>query len=506
VAPTDQSPAGGRAPLLETRAIDYIPRSERHGKVWYQGPFWFTSSFVLLTLAVGFTGPLAGLGFGWTAVAAVLGSAVGTFFMAFHANQGPRLGIPQMIQSRAQFGTRGVIVPLLAALAVYIGFNAFNGPMAIQGFQAVVGPGPRWPWYLTIMAVQAIIAVVGYDLIHRVQRWLTYVLMAVFAALTVGSLVVLGGYKYLTMGTFTATAFFSQFAVAAGYQIGFAIYVSDYTRYLPADTRLAPIVLWTYAGANLSAVWLMPLGALFAIALKHGATITSVLTAGNLVAPGLGSIAMTISSIALVTVMSVNTYGATLVALTAVDCFRPMRSSTRTRVLATVAVSVPMLGIALLLPTSYEDAFGSFLTLMLYFLVPWSAINLVDYYWVRRGDYAVLEIFCPDGIYGRWAWRGLLAYAVGFAAMVPFFSLPFFTGPAAHALGGVDISFALGLTVSALFYYGLAWSFDRSTEQAARLASVAALEPSGGDAPVGRLQNASSRRGLSISMRSRSSA
>src|SRR5579884_330118 len=116
--------------LLETRSIDYIPWRERHGKVWHQGPFWFTSDFVLFTMAVGFTGPLAGLGLGWSAIAAIFGSAVGTSFMAFHANQGPRLGIPQMIQSRAQFGTRGVILALVAALFVYIGLNVFDLPMA----------------------------------------------------------------------------------------------------------------------------------------------------------------------------------------------------------------------------------------------------------------------------------------------------------------------------------------------------------------------------------------
>ena len=98
---------------------------------------------------------------------------------------------------------------------------------------------------------------------------------------------------------------------------------------------------------------------------------------------------------------------------------------------------------------------------MLYFLVPWSAINLVDYYWVRRGRYSVLEIFSNrSSMYGRWAWRGLTAYLLGFLAMVPFFALPFFTGPAARALGGIDISIIFGLLVSALVYYLLARSIN----------------------------------------------
>ena len=63
--------------IIEQRSIDYVPWSERHGKVWHQGPFWFTSNFVLFTLAVGFTGPLGGLGLGWTTVAVALGGIVG---------------------------------------------------------------------------------------------------------------------------------------------------------------------------------------------------------------------------------------------------------------------------------------------------------------------------------------------------------------------------------------------------------------------------------------------
>jgi nucleobase:cation symporter-1, NCS1 family len=472
-----RAPAASRQGILEQRAIDYIPWRERHGKVWHQGPFWFTSDFVLFTLAVGFTGPLAGLGFGWSAIAAILGSAVGTAFMAFHANQGPRLGIPQMIQSRAQFGTRGVIIALIAALFTYIGFNVFDQPMATAGFQAVFGHGPIWPWYVGMVAVQAVIAVVGYDMIHSVQRWLTYVLIAVFAVLTVGAVTVFGPQRALTLGAFNTTAFFSQFTAAAGYMIGYAIYVSDYTRYLPADTRLGPLVLWTYLGSLLASAWLMPLGALLATELKDGANVTSVMTAGKLVSPGFGSVVMLISCVALVTVMAVNTYGAKLVLLTAVDSFYPIRSSVRVRVLGTMAVSLTALLLALLLPERFQSIFSSFLTLILYVLVPWSAINLVDFYFIRRGDYAVLEIFNPDSIYGRWAWRGLLSYAIGFLCMVPFMSLPFYTGPIARALGGVDIAMLFGLSASALVYYLLARRLDLSAEHRAQLQSLAVLEP-----------------------------
>ncbi len=140
-------------------------------------------------------------------------------------------------------------------------------------------------------------------------------------------------------------------------------------------------------------------------------------------------------------------------------------------------MSLCILAIALAVPDSYQSTLTGFLTLMLYFLVPWSAVNLVDYYWVRRGMYSVLEIFSHDSIYRRWAWRGLVAYAAGFLVMVPFFALPSFTGPAARALGGVDLSILFGLPVSGLLYYVLARNLNLAEEKKACRASLMALEP-----------------------------
>ena len=101
---------------VEQHSIDYIPAEERHGNVWRQGPFWFVTNFNFFSIALGFVGPSLGLSVLWTVVAGVLGLVFGGLFMAFHGSQGPKLGLPQMIQARAQFGYRGVIVPTLAVV------------------------------------------------------------------------------------------------------------------------------------------------------------------------------------------------------------------------------------------------------------------------------------------------------------------------------------------------------------------------------------------------------
>jgi hypothetical protein len=50
---------------------------------------------------------------------------------------------------------------------------------------------------------------------------------------------------------------------------------------------------------------------------------------------------------------------------------------------------------------SFFTSFENFIGVLLFFFVPWSAINLVDYYLVKRGRYDVQSFFTPDGIYGR---------------------------------------------------------------------------------------------------------
>jgi len=57
---------------------------------------------------------------------------------------------------------------------------------------------------------------------------------------------------------------------------------------------------------------------------------------------------------------------------------------------------------------------------LLFFLVPWSAINLVDYYLVKHGRYDVQSFFKPDGIYGEFQWWACICYVITLAVQVAF--------------------------------------------------------------------------------------
>ncbi len=461
-------PAGTRAVsvAVEVHSIDQIPEDERHGRVWQQGPFWFMGNFVLVTLVTGFIGPGAGLGFWWSFAAIVGGVAFGTFFMAFHAVQGPRLGLPQMIQSRAQFGFTGAILPMLAVVFVYVGFNVFDIILAADGLDTLVSAS-KWVWYPLITVLAVAIAIIGHDLLHVVQRWLTYVSVAVFIIFTVGALLTLQPASGGAPTTFSATALVLQFGVAASYQISYAPYVSDYSRYLPRSTPAAKVIFWVYLGAAAAAVWLMGLGAFIASRLPKADGITAVQTVGNGIFDGFGTFVVLVTVPALISVMAVNSYGAMLTGATIADSLRGVAPTVRLRVAGVVVVGALSFIVALLIPTDYLGSFNNFLLLMLYFLVPWTAVNLVDFYIVRRGHYVVSEMFNPSGLYGRIGWRGVGSYLIGLASMAPFASTTIFTGPVAKALDGADVSFAVGLAVAGILYWLLARDIDGRREQQA---------------------------------------
>jgi purine-cytosine permease-like protein len=461
---------------VEIRSIDYVPLSERHGKVWSQGPLWFMSNAQIATLAVGTFSVVGGGNLVWSLIAIVAGALLGTCFMAFHAAQGPQLGLPQMIQSRPQFGYVGALLVWLFAYVQYFGFNIFNTILAGDALHVTVH-GSSKLWIVIGTVVAAVIALVGYDLIHRVERWLAAGFLVIFGLLTIAVFTLDYPGGSFDLGEFKATPFFIQFGAVAGYQISWAIYVSDYSRYLPPDVTVRKTVFWTYWGSALGGIWLMCLGAaLAAWAGEKFDTIASLKAAGDTLFGGFGGIVLVFAVLGLISVTALNMYGGSLTLISGIDSFKKVRPTTTVRIVTIVLTALLSLVPALLIGANFLTNFEDFLLLVLYLFVPWTAVNLVDYYVVRRGHYAIAEIFNPRGVYGRWGWRGIVSYLVGFAAMLPFLSTSKYTGFAAKAMDGADISFFIGLPVAGILYYVLARTIDVDAERQLADEEAAALE------------------------------
>jgi nucleobase:cation symporter-1, NCS1 family len=468
------------AHLLESRSIDYVPLAERHGKVWHLWPVWFAGDAHLATVAVGVLGITLGGNLLWSAVAVILGCLLGTFFMAFHSTQGPQLGLPQMIQSRPQFGYTGALLVWGVALVSYIGYNAFNQVLAGQAIhQLYPAIAATSPGAITLFALVALaLAAVGYDKIHLAQRGFAYLMIVILSVFTVGGVFCL---KFpaaqLDPAGFRGVPFLAQLFAAAAYQLSWSIYVSDYSRYLPRDVGVRASFWWTYLGAFIGSAWMMVIGTVAAALAPQLGVAAAMEFAADQLYPGFGKVLLVGAVLGLIAVSTLNFYGASLTLLSVADTLRPLRSTVGKRLASLAVAFVASTAIALAASSSFGNRFADLLSILLYLFTPWTAINLVDFYVVRKGHYSIREIFNPEGMYGRWNWRGLSAYLAGFVAMIPFFVTDEWQGPIARALGGADIAMLIGLPVAAGVYLWAYRGFDLQAEQRRATAADAGLDP-----------------------------
>jgi purine-cytosine permease-like protein len=453
---------------LESHSIDWVPNSERRGRVAHLGPLWFVGNINLTAMATGVTALSIGAGLMWTVVATVIGSLFGTFFMAFHSAQGPQLGLPQLVQSRPQFGYIGAAITVwVFALVNYVAYNTSDALLSGAAMHSLVGINTSVGYFLAA-AVAACIALYGYHWIHRVNRWLTWPLLAVMVVLSVAaftdSQLPDGAFSF---GDFKLAPFMTVFVIVAGFQLGWAPYVSDYSRYLPATVGVRSTFWWTYLPSGLSGLWVFTLGAVMsAAAPAEKDPIVAFRGAGDRLFAGFGWFAIFALLVGLLSVMAINQYGGMMSMISIRDSFKPVVSSVRIRAIGIGIMFAMVWGIAQFVGIDrFNSFYGNVLIFLAYLFTPWTAINLVDFFFVRRGGYVIAEIFKADGIYGRWGWRGNLAYLVSLAVMAPFMVTTPFVGFAAKALGSVDYSIFIGLPLAGLLYLYLCRTLDLETER-----------------------------------------
>src|ERR1035441_4982164 len=112
---------------------------------------------------------------------------------------------------------------------------------------------------------------------------------------------------------------------------------------------------------------------------------------------------------------------------------KPLRCTAGKRIATLAIAALAATGLALISSNDFINRFGDFLALLLYLFTPWTAINLVDFYIVRKGHYSIREIFNPNGMYGRWNGLGLLFNGTGFLVRTPLCSTPTCQEPVARA-------------------------------------------------------------------------
>ncbi|KQU32909.1 cytosine permease [Rhodococcus fascians] len=449
------------ASALETHHIDPVPTTERTGTARDLFAVWFSANLnvgnavfglVILTIVPNF----------WVAlVATLVGNVIGTALMALHSVQGARLGIPQLIQSRGQFGYNGALIPVIAAFLMYAGLTA---SVTIIGGQALTAAtGIALPVAMSIVAVASLlIAVVGYHAIHAVCRWAQIPLTAILLTVIVAAFL-RDGAPVTTSQDVSWGAFLTGTGVAVTFALTYAPFVSDYSRYLPEDTSGPAIFGWTAAGVFLSATGVCALGLLLTAKFGFGDIFQSADAAlgGGL----LGSVVLAATAAGLAVTNVLNIYGGMLNLVTGLSTFVRVPASLRTRVLMMMPTFVLGTAAATIAYQSYAQNLQAFLSVLLLLLTPWGAVNLVDYYVVQHGAYNVSAMYAKAGPYWHdpvnWTYYGLnlkvlIAYFAGVATGIPFMTSAWFTGAFSTALGGADVSWIPGLAVTAGVYLVLA--------------------------------------------------
>lgn len=453
---------------FEHRSIEFIPEDERHGRLSGMFTIWFAANTQVTTIVTGAFAILLGLPMLWAITALVIGNVVGAVFMAAHSAQGPKLGIPQMIQSRAQFGYYGAILPLAIVMAMYVGFFAASTVLAGDALTAWTGMSVSTGIGIGA-ACSAVIAIYGYDLVHRYMRWMSIIsglafLFLWFRLITTHNVGAVSHGGPLNFGPFLLTV-----ALAATWQITYAPYVADYSRYLPKATPIRVAFWLTYSGSVLGAVWMMIFGC-FAAALAKAFDVNPVSFIVHL-SPGAYPVFFLIVLLGLVGSNVTNLYGMFMAGTTTFTAILKYRVTRRTRAEWVIVVAIVGALIAIIGSGHFFTNFENLILFLSYFVIPWTAINLVDFYAIRHGQYNIEAIFQPGGEYGRVGWRAVSAYVVAIVVEVPFINSSFYVGPIVSHLGGGDISWIVGVIVAGGLYYSMMRS-RRTGESATDRAQV----------------------------------
>ncbi|MYV90782.1 cytosine permease [Streptomyces sp. SID1034] len=471
---------GRTASLVERRSIDVVPDAERHGTAFSQFTLWLGANLQITAVVTGALAVVFGGGAFWSLVGLVVGNLLGGAVMALHSAQGPRLGLPQMISSRAQFGVRGAVVPLLLVIVMYVGFFASGSVLAGQAVGELTHLGET-PGIVIFALVTAVTATIGYRIIHALGRVASVICALAFVYLGVRLLDRVDLTAVLHDRAFHLPMFLLAISLSASWQLAFGPYVADYSRYLPRTTSARATFWWTLTGSALGSQWSMAFGVLVAATAGDAFLDNQV---GYVV--GLGGTGLIASflyfTIALgkLTINVLNTYGGFMSMVTSVSGFRAQKTiGPRTRALYIGGIMVAGTVVALAGKDSFLTSFKDFLLFLLTFFTPWSAINLVDYYLISRERYDIPALFDPRGRYGAWRWDALAVYVLGVLAQLPFLATSFYTGPLVAPLGGADISWLVGLAVPAVVFFVVARARNTGGSPTVESGAAAYLENHG---------------------------
>ncbi|WP_188332291.1 purine-cytosine permease family protein [Alicyclobacillus suci] len=430
--------------VVEPHGIEHIPENKRYGRVTKLFNVWFASNLHLSTWTIGTLGITLGLNVIGAITAILAGTALGAIAVGVNTAMGPKLGMPQLAQSRASFGYRGNYVPAILAWLGFLGWFTVNNILGALAMKEAL----HVPYLITmlIMSIGTILmALYGHNLIHGFERIMTYVGGIVFLVVTIVVFTHPSSNGSLHHHN-SVLIWLAEFTIMFSYAVGFSPYAADYGRYLPAKTRVRGPLFATALGLFVSIGWVSCIGAVTAARFIHSEPITLI---GDTMG-GFAVIAYIALALGSISSNVLNIYSASLSALT-FDL--PLKRWS-------AALLIGGLSIILSLIFSNEGSatnfIENFLDFLVYWVTPWFAIQSVEFFVNsrRRGlQYGAVDFYNPNGPMSGVKWKGLGSFILGVLVSIPFMASALYTGPIGHMLDGADISYFVSFVVAGGVYW-----------------------------------------------------
>jgi nucleobase:cation symporter-1, NCS1 family len=437
---------------VEKLGVEHVPEDRRHGSAGRVLTLWFGANLTIADYVIGVLAVLPS-GFGLTVPQAIpillAGNLAGGILLGAVAAMGPSLGFPQMMSSRSSFGRIGNYVPGALNWVSTVGWFTVNTILAVFALQ-VVFPGANFALAAAAyVAVQAVIAIYGHDFIHLFEKAMSLVLGVLFLVIFAVAYPDLGAaLSYVpagSTGVLTLGAAGLVFVTSFSYLMSWSPYASDYSRYLPASSSKKKVFALALLGGALSSFAVEAVGAL--VGAIAPAQSSSSYFGGLYSAVGVyGPLAMATLILGAFAADALNLYTNSLSAL--------VLDVKAGRVKTVVAGAAVGLVAAVVAGQAFESFYENFLLLLSYWIMPWLAIVLVDYYLARRTD--VGSVQSPLGVDRAALGVYIFSVAVSVPFMVPLILLPNPPYPVASLsgwFGGSDFSYFVSFAVAALLTF-----------------------------------------------------
>ena len=432
---------------VEKTGIEHVTNEQRHGSPGRVFTLWFAANLTIADYVIGVLCvlPSPSYGFGLTVSQAVpillLGNLIGGLLLGLAAAMGPSLGFPQMVSSRASFGKLGNYLPGALNWISTVGWFTVNTILAVFALQ-VIFPGANFVLgAAAYVIIQAVIAIYGHDFIHLFEKVMSVVLGVLFLGIFVLMVPNLGGaLAYVPSGATGALGLGAAGTVLVAcfsYLMSWSPYASDYSRYLPSTSSKKRILVLTLAGGAASSFAVEVVGALVG-SITPAQSEASYFGGLNSAVGAFGWVAMVTLILGAFAADALNLYTNSLSAL--VLGFRTSRWKT------VAAGAIAGFVIAVTVGEQFEPFYESFLLLLSYWIMPWLAIVLVDFY--LRGRTTVETSANPRnwdatalGVYG-------VSVLISVPFMVPLLNIGYPVGALSGWFGGADLSYFISFAVA----------------------------------------------------------